>query len=306
MRIMPVRSALLSVSMVVLLGCELDFPSGAGGATDPYELSKRVRITAIEMGAEVENIMFSSTGRLYVSVNRGLYEVVRAADGELKAIARSAVTDCQFAGLAEHEGVLFANCTDMGSHSWLYAAYETEEPVFERLSDLAGVSCSNGLAVDDRGDLYVASQLQSAIVRVRVDYAGPVSVVSSETWKTLTFGTTPNGLKIREGSLYWSGLSDLTVEDLDSPSSRSRLFSALTVVDDFHVDAKGILLTDFLGGAIYSLDRSGKQVGKTSAGVLKSPSMVLPALGRLGFSQDDLLVAERGGGTGNRISVLRK
>lgn len=301
MRTRLLQGMLLIACLAVLPSCD---PDQEGGAADPYELSKRTRVTAIEMGAGAENVMFSSTGRLYVSVDGGLYEVVRAVDGTLRKILRSPGANCQFGGLAEHDGVLFANCTDKLTASWLYAAYETEDPVFERIADITGATIANGLAVDESGRLYVAAQMQGVLLRLKVNYEGPVSVDSVETFQALPLGSTPNGLKIRDGALYWSGLSNLTVEELGSPGAGTQLFTSLTVVDDFYVDAKGILLADFLGGAVYSLDSSGRQVGKTSAGLLTNPAMVLPALGRLGFSQDDLLVVEQTGG--NRVSILHK
>src|SRR5262249_26982800 len=79
------------------------------------------------------------------------------------------------------------------------------------------------------------------------------------------------------------------------------LNAQLTFFDDLYVDAKGILVANFLFGAVDKLTPGGVDVLDTAPFGFNGPSSVTPAQGRLGLSGIDLVVTEK---SANRVSVF--
>lgn len=307
MRTTSIRFTLLVSSVAILAGCDpVVNPTCNGDATASYDLglSKMKSIATVEGIEAAENLLFSSTGRLYVSsYGNGVFEIVRGAGGKLEKVQRAPGNPpCKFSGLAEREGILFANCM-CSSGSFLCAAAETSAPSFEPVFELEGVDLPNGLGLDPvSGDLFVASGYEAAILRLGLSDEAPFAVLSSGHWMDSS-GALTNGLKVFGGKLYWTSTNGLKVTDLVSkPGAGRTIISGSLGLDDFYVDARGMLVTDYLGGKVYALDACGNMLGETTA-KLSSPSSVLPALGRLGLGETDLVVTEAGA---NRLTILRK
>jgi hypothetical protein len=74
----------------------------------------------------------------------------------------------------------------------------------------------------------------------------------------------------------------------------------LTFFDDLVVDERGILVADWLGGALRAYGPFGRETDATQV-ELDMPSAVVRALGRAGFSQDALLITEKGA---NRVALF--
>jgi hypothetical protein len=274
-------------------------PGAAASAVSALLLAG-ARETLVDGITAAENSTFTSGGRLFVSGDDGVYEITRDGKGT-RAMVRSSPGECKFAGMAEARGVLYANCYD-GTNAAVFAAALDPAPVFRSIYDLPGVALANGAAADAAGRLYVADSTHGTIWRLTIDPANPFAVTRKEAFSTGNLF--PNGLKVFDSALYFTdfvAIKRLPLLPGGGAGPVTTLNAQLTFFDDLHVDAKGIIVANFLFGALDVLTPGGVDVLDTAAFGLSGPSSVVPALGRLGLANTDLVVTEK---TANRLSVL--
>jgi hypothetical protein len=116
-------------------------------------------------------------------------------------------------------------------------------------------------------------------------------------------GTFTNGLKYAASKLYWTDfttIKSVAVQSNGQPGRPRDLATRLTFLDDLFVDEQGILVADWLGGALRSYGPGGSEKSSTTVDI-NMPSAVVRAKGRAGFSQNALLITEKGG---NRVAVF--
>jgi hypothetical protein len=203
--------------------------------------------------------------------------------------------------MAEARGVLYANCYD-GTNSALFATALDPVPSFRSIYDLPGVSLANGGAADSAGRLYVADSTHGTIWRLSIDPANPFAVIRKEAFSTGNLF--PNGLKFFDSALYFSdfvAIKKLPLLPDGGAGSVTTLNAQLKFFDDLYVEAKGIVVANFLLGGLDFLTPGGVDVLDTAAFGLSGPSSVTPAHGLLGLSNTDLVVTEK---SANRVSVL--
>jgi hypothetical protein len=259
------------------------------------------RETLVDSIASIENSAFTATGRLFVTGDDGIYEITRDATGTPGATVRAASNGCKFAGIAETHGVLYVNCYD-GTNSSVFAAALDQTPSFQKIYDLPGVGLANGAAADDAGRLYVADSLHGNLFRLSIDGKNPFTVTSREAFST--GNVFPNGLKFFGGSIYYTDFFAVKRIPLladGSAGTVATLTTQLTFFDDLHVDDGGILVANYLFGTAEGLTTTGVDLLDTVAFGFSGPSSVLPAKGRFGLSDKDVLVTEKGA---NRLSVF--
>ena len=272
-------------------------------------LLSATRETLVDGIAAAENSVFTSSGRLFVSGDDGVYEITRDGKGAhatVRAAAehaagRSSPGPCKFAGMAEARGVLYANCYD-GTNAAIYAAALEPVPSFRSIYDLPGVALANGAAADAGGRLYVADSTHGTIWRLSIDPANPFAVTRKEAFSAGNLF--PNGLKVFDSALYFTdfvAIKRLPLLPDGSAGAVTTLNAQLTFFDDLYVDAKGIVVANFLFGELNLLTPGGIDVLDTAAFGLSGPSSVVPARGRLGLSTTDMVVTEK---SANRVSVL--
>ena len=277
---------------------------GAGLAAydvDPASLRRGRRELLVEGPVAAENQLFTSSGRLLISGDEGIFELLREAGrSRLQPLIKGEA--CAFGGLTELAGTVYANCYDM-TNSAIYAARLTDKPTFKRIHELRGVALANGLTSDGKSSLYVANTFEGKILRLRVKAEDPLAIQAQETFLEQS-GLATNGIKYFGGQLVWSMLTQVKsvqVRDDGSAGPARTLGSALTLFDDLYADASGVVVADYLNGSLVALDRRGGVVSSTRAYTFDGPSSVLPANGRLGLPQDALVVTER---NANRVSLL--
>jgi hypothetical protein len=143
--------------------------------------------------------------------------------------------------------------------------------------------------------------MQNQILRVTLDSNDPFQVASMETWLSNS-GLFTNGLKIVNSMIYWTdfgGINRNRISASGKPGRGQTITTALTFFDDLFVDDNGLLVADYLGNTVRAYTARGRLIAETSA-VFTSPSSVLPARGRLGLKENDLVVTEKGA---NRVAV---
>jgi hypothetical protein len=267
--------------------------AGAGAALGPGAKTKLADVVA------AENQVSTGDGRLFVTGDEGIFELVAGGAGVTK-VTRAPKQDCKFGGIVESRGVLYANCYAFPD-SFVYAAPLGGDVSFRRVFTLEGAPLANGLAADAGGRLYVASTLAGQIARLAIAPDDPFTITGREVWLDHS-GPLTNGLKYQAGAVYWSDggtIKRAVVRPDGRPGPVSTLVVALTVFDDLAVDAQGIVVADFLGGALRSYDLDGCFTGSTPFAFV-GPSSVARAKGPA-FEPGALIVTERGG---NRVSLF--
>lgn len=292
----------------MLPACSNELPADVGDETAalklaPGSLSRGSARPLVEGIATAENLLFTTDGRLFVSSDQGIFEIVHAGS-TYRSIARHRGETCAFGGITEVAGTIYANCYDMNnSVSDLFAAKLSDAPEFRRIFRLPGFQLANGLTTDGAHSLFIAATLQGVLLRLQLSATDPFAIASLETL-VADAGLFSNGIKYRDNALYWTNFTVVQTVDLRADGSVTppvAIAGAFTFMDDLYVDESGILAADTLGGSIRSFSVRGFENGSTPAGSFDGPSSVLPAQGRLGLPQDALVVTERNGG---RVSVF--
>jgi hypothetical protein len=270
---------------------------------EPAALSGGRARPLVEDIPTAENLVFTSTGRLFVSSDGGIFEIVQ--DGSsYRSIPRHRGETCAFGGMVEVSGTLYANCYDQANTvSTLFAAQLSDAPEFRAIHQLPGIQLANGLTSDGTSNLYVAATFQGVLLRLQLSATDPFTIAKQDTLLP-DAGLFANGIKFSGGALYWTSFTLILSAELKADGSISQpqaVAGAFTFMDDLYVDDSTILAADALGGSLRSFGPQGFENGSTLPGTFDGPSAVLPAAGRLGLAEDALVVTERNGG---RVSAF--
>jgi hypothetical protein len=258
--------------------------------------------TTIASVIGAENQLFTSTGRLFVTGDKGIYELKKKPDGTFERIVAAPEQKspfCQFGGITEARGLLYANCYGV-TDSWLFAAKLEQTVSFRSIAMLNGRGLANGLTSDAQGRLYIATTLQNQILRFTTAQNDPFTVATRETFQNNS-GALTNGLKHYEGVIYWSDGAAIKKNTVDRYySGPPTVVADFAYFDDLHVDASGYLITDYTGNVLRAYDSRGRATS-VSPRSFNGPSSVGRALGRAGLGPRTLVITERGG---NRVSIF--
>jgi hypothetical protein len=282
-------------------------PSGsAAPAPDPSDRSLALGTaeTIVSGVNGAEDILFTTDERLFVSANDGVYELQRDSSGQVHATNLHPGEACLFTGIVEVGSTLYVACAG-ATDSYLFAASLDKSPpapVFSNIYTMRGTPVANEIAADPDGRIYVAETLQGVILRLTLSSSDPFTVTAQEDWLSTPSGLFPNGLRYFNSGIYWtdslggsvnsaSVLLDGTAGPISSFVDPSAAF-----FDDLYVNSDGTLLvTSYLSGTLrgYAPLPIALPYAQT-APVFANPSDVLPARGRFGFGDKDLLVADKG------------
>lgn len=271
---------------------------------------------------DAENMIFSDTGRLFVSGGQAVIEVVRMGN----SFAGNTVSEsaCNFTGLAIARNTLYANCGD----GTLWAGSLDSKPVkISRIFNYDNMGLANGLAAsaDGRtlyavdGPLSTSGQPSPKIVKLSLPATNPLAVDTQTTWLDLA-GRFPNGIQRRGNLLYFTdsevpNLGRLNVVQIRNDGSAGMpavLATLQSLPDDFSILADGFAVSYFLTGQVIKIDFQGTQVdGFDPFTFSTGTSQVMQGRPPL-FSSTDLLVTEKGllgeqnSPVGNKLTVVRK
>lgn len=315
-------------AILLVSGCSnQDADSITPPATDPATLcvsSSCGSKTALLDIPGAENLIFSPSGRLFVSGGENVYEITRDSAGWHATELYEGT--CNFTGLALRGDVLYANCFD----GQIYAGRIAAAPVrLQAIHDL-GLGAPNGLAAGPDGSLYLANGPIATtalpdpkIVRLRFG-SDPFVVTEQTDWLPLVPGLDfPNGVQWANGRLYFSQSTVLPVElgaiktvTLNADGSAgtvSTLGSFPGLPDDFSVTGEHVLYSSYSNNQIGLLSPAGAILAQTTPLTsFQSPSAVRVGRPPL-FAPDEILVTEKGviglpptPGYGSKLSVFRR
>lgn len=320
-RLLKIAGLLLALG---LGGCD----GGGDGSSTPAPVAPGTLCVSSSCGSktrlvtipDAENLLFTPSGRLFVSGGVNVYEITKSGSNYNATPLLDGT--CNFTGLALRGEVLYANCFD----GQLYAARLTAQPKLAAIHTL-GLAAPNGLAGGPDGELYVVNgplattALPSPkIVRLKLAPNDPLKVLEQTDWLVLDLLLSqPNGVQVKGRTLYFSETSlpslgrirTVPINADGSPGTPQVFATFNSLPDDFSFAGNQLLAAYFTGGQIALFDAAGALVSATDAMSFESPSQV-----RFGqppmFATSDLLVTEKGvlgentSTNGNVLSVFRR
>ncbi len=297
-----------ALALVLLAGCEADpLVEQATGQSESGLCLNCGTPTQILDLPQLENILLTSSQRLFVSGQSNIYEVVRSAEGHSANPLLTDGTGCS--GMAETRKHLYALCsggTGPTDFSGLYALdLEDAAGTLTLIYQLNGMTLPNGMAATT-DELYVTDgpiAVEPKIVRLSIDPGNPLSITQQQTWLN-TLPEFPNGLTYREGALYSTfylpGVSGrvvrIDIQDDGSPASAIEL-AQRDIMDDLNFFEDTLLVTDWQSSALFQISLDGELLQETTPFRYAQPSSVTVAGAPL-FDQPLLLVTERYTGNG--------
>ncbi len=272
-----------------------------------------------------ENLFFTDAGRLFVTGNDNIYELLSTSGGYV-AQPRSAGTagGSGFGGIAQRGNVLYVNVFDDGG---LWAAELNDAPEFSLIHAM-GLASPNGLSDGPDGELYVvngpliaaAGLPDPKVVRLRFAPEDAMQVVEQVDWLALP-GLQPNGIARRGRSLFISAsrllppslglLLRVEIAADGQASEPEVLLEFNSIPDDLSVAGDALLLSFFSEGAIALLSDRGELLSRSAAQSFDSPSQLRMGRPPL-FDPQDVLVTEKGlllanpSSYGNALSIFRR
>lgn len=256
---------------------------------------------------QLENIAYTSNGRLFVSGQQNLYEITRDSEGYQSRALFENAGGCS--GLTEQRGHLYALCPG-GLHA---VALDDPQAQPVLVSALSGFTLPNGLAAGADHRLYVADgpiALDPKIVRLQLDPEDPLRLLNQEVWLR-TLPEFPNGLAIRDGRLYTTlyvpPLGTVAATDIapDGSAGAIQRLALRGILDDLAVYGESLLIADFQNGALLQTDLDGTVLQQTGALSFMQPSSVEVAGPPL-FDEPTVLATERYLGRGLWAWVVSK
>ena len=256
---------------------------------------------------QLENGLFTSNGRLFVSGQFNLYEIHRDGQNYRADALLPDGTGCS--GLTEDRQTLYALCAGNGGptdFSGLYTmSLEDPSAIPEFSFSLTGMTLPNGM-VAAGGRLYVTDgpiATTPKIIYLSIDPSSPNHILSQDTWLSTPLNF-PNGLALSADALYvtyyqpgFGGqISRIPINPDGSPGTLENL-TPRGIMDDLTVVGDTLIVTDWQNGALFQVDLGGQLLQESASNIFAQPSSVTLAGPPL-FDQATVLVTERYTGDG--------
>lgn len=275
-----------------------------------------------------ENIRKTADGRIFVSGDAAIFEILPDGQGAYQAEAitqQDPQNRCAYyAGLAELNGWLFYVCTRFKAFSvgdlkfgnaGSLMAYSLQSGEVVMVADLSGFLIANGLDAlpDDNAILMADEDIfgKGGVSRFNISFASGVPVVTEmqQHWIGPAQKVyAANGVRVVDGNLFLTDIGFLKKLPLDAQGNPQRaqiLYRGATVLDDLAPYCDGVLVADFVMGRLIYASADGDVIEKTRSG-FASPSSLLPDASPM-FDASQLLVTESYGltaGKGNRLAAI--
>jgi len=270
---------------------------------------------------DAENAAFSPDGRLFVTGNKNIYEIVKTKDGTFSKLSIYN-EGYEFTGVAVRNGTLYAACREskfFGEKKKLLLAGPIQPggtPALEPIAEFPDAKLLNGMAFDAYGRLYLCD-LGGKIWQVLFKDNAPTMVKENKLWyerelnaangiavvDNYVFVTENNFLlmssKVRRIKMMPDGSSDVS----------SVIMSRWSILDEITLYREGLLIADYSKGRLIYIDYNGHVLGETGSCTHCCASSAIPALPPM-FKDDSLIVTEKGilketcTGAGNKLVLV--
>ena len=259
---------------------------------------------------DLENLLVTGAGRLLVTGQQNFYEILKNGDGTYSAAPLFAGTNgCS--GITARGSLVYVLCqgsggaTDFSGLSVLDLSVPGAVP--EPIYSITGMSLPNGLVAGPGQTLYVTDgpvASEPKIVRLTLDPLNPRSVTGQETW-LLTLPDYPNGLAIKDGSLYTTlynpttETGDVARLDIQPDGSAGPIVRLHTrgIMDDLNFYGDTLLVTDWQNNRLFQITLDGELLQETAPLSFSQPSSIEVGGPPL-FESPVALVTERYSGRG--------
>lgn len=259
---------------------------------------------------QLENVHFSADGRLFLSGQENLYELVGSAAEGYQAKALLDGAGCS--GLSSARNTLYALCqgggavgaTDFGTLFALDLLQPDALP--QAIFQLSGMTLPNGMGLGPDGHLYISDgpiSVEPKIVRLSVSAEDPQQITGQETWIRF-FADWPNGLAWVDGvlytTLYGSGLGSVVGIPLQADGSAgapTTIYTRGRIMDDLIAYENSLIVTDWQDSRLFHISLQGELLAQTPAFGFRQPSSIAVGQAPL-FRPDQLLITERYSGNG--------
>jgi len=229
-----------------------------------------------------ENGIQTSNGRRFVSSNGAAYEMKYSGSAWSATPITAKYLDnsnpgCYFLGMTEMYGYVYVvgneNIADAGSTKHLFVInIKAATPVLTEIFRFNVVAMPNGMTSDGSGYLYLADNgplFQSGFIyRLKVPGSAPTTVSEMKSIYSYT-GLKPNGIKYKSGKLYISldpgayvGTSELQSFTVTGGglTGKTVIYKTSNLIDDFIVVSDGFVIAEYLGSAIYHVNKTGAKL----------------------------------------------
>lgn len=276
-------------------------PQNGSPIIEVPSLTKSATTKKIASIVSAENQVYTSDNRLFVTGRDGIFEIIANPDGTIGTVERAPKQSCDFGGITEAAGTLYANCSGNGA-AYIYAAKVNNNLSFKRIFTYKKwVILPNGITADASGRIYVAATFLGQILRLTPSPTDTLTFANTEVWRGGT-GFATNGIKFFDNSIFWTDsvfVNRIVINADGKYGKQTRVLqAALTVLDDLAVNSNGILVADYLKGVIRSYDINGRSTGTVQAH-FSGPSSV--AWARAPFPVGSIIVTER---SGNKVTLV--
>ena len=278
-------------------------------ALSAFALSGCLNKTKMVDLPDAENQLITSDGRHFVTGANSIYEITRH-NGQYQKHAFG--PKCNYAGLAEYQGYLLANCMEVkliNGKKAIYFGKLTKDalPEMLELADLSALSIPNGLAVKTEGELLIANSNyfgagSIAMLHVEVTADGLHATGLEKNYLAATNNIQgANGLRMLGNTLYFTDFSPSTLhsrvgrvsfDDAGNVADVTILRDKLGVYDDLWPMCHGVVVADYLNGRLMFINQHG-DVYQSSAQEFPGASSVMLASGGL-YPANTLVITEKG------------
>ncbi|MEQ1440294.1 hypothetical protein AAG565_13120 [Fontimonas sp. SYSU GA230001] len=261
---------------------------------------------------DLENIVVTDAGRVFVTGQQGLYEIRRDADGGYRA---TTLASGGCSGIVQRGALIYALCPDTsGAAALTVFAADADVPVPQSIHTLTGMTLPNGLAVGPDDTLFVTDgpiAVQPQIVRLTLDAADPRVVRAQDGW-LLTWPDYPNGLAIRDRALYTTlfdptrAAGDVARIEIRADGSAGAVERLHTrgIMDDLELAGDTLLVTDWQNNRLFQIGLDGGLLQQTDPLSYRQPSALAVAPAAW-FDPPAVLVTERYTGRGLWVHARR-
>ncbi len=254
-----------------------------------------------------ENLLKTNSGRVFMTAEAGIYEVVdnQNAPGKslkpLDVVFRTPIlgsvpaknSPCYFAGMVQYDHYVIAACAVSFSNLFtprylLSLDLDDESKTVREIGRLTNNLLPNGMAIDSQNRIYLSdsgpSFVPGKIERIVFKGADPMLGFSEQAW--LYRPGHPNGIKVAGDVIYWTESPQFPIgwgatlyrAPLTNAGAAQAVYVGNCCFDDFTLVKGGAVIADFSAKRLVHVSEEGRLLHSTASNVASPTSVLLESL----------------------------